>query len=471
MARRLHTQSGSPPSFRPAVAHRLPLSDVVASLSYALDLTEGQPQGHSVRSCILGMHVGREVGLSSEQLSSLYYALLLKDAGCSANAAPVAEAFGADDHTVKRALKTTNWSNFISASVYVARHAARGGTPWARLRHIVGLARSGSEQTSHLMRIRCDRGAEIVRQLGFPTDTAEAIRALDEHWDGRGQPNGLHGEEIPLLARICGLAQTTEVFLQAEGVNATVEMLLARRGSWFDPRLTDVLLDESGNPPFWRQVQSARRPSSLAGQEPSDRVQWLGSNDLDRMAEAFADIIDAKSPYTYRHSKGVAEISRHLGRSLGCSRSEIALLYRAGLLHDIGKLGVSNRILDKPGRLTDAEMAEVRLHPRYSMEILTHVAAFAEVAPAAAQHHERLDGSGYPWGLEGDQLSLVSRIVAVADVFEALTADRPYRAGMPASRALAILQEDAGTGYDGDVVEALERWAREMAPSRWARAS
>lgn len=453
------------------MTHRLPLSDVVASLSYALDLTEGQPQGHSIRACLIGMHIGRAVGLDSDAQSHLYYALLLKDAGCSANAAPLAESFATNDHVAKRALKTTNWSNYVSAAMYVARHAARGGTPWTRLRHIVGLARTGSEKTKELIRIRCERGAEIVRELGFSSQTAEAIRALDEHWDGRGQPAGLRAEEIPLLARIAGIAQTTEVFLQAEGANGAVEMLLERRGTWFDPTLADVLIDEAGNTPFWRQILAARRPAALAGQEPADRVHWVASDDLDRVAEAFADIIDAKSPYTYRHSKGVAEISRHLGHALGCPRHDVSVLYRAGLLHDIGKLGISNRILDKRGGLTDAEMAEVRLHPRYSMEILSHVAAFSEAAPAAAQHHERLDGTGYPWGLTGPQLSLTSRIVAVADVFEALTADRPYRDGVPAARALAMIGREAGSAYDPDVVSALESWARAMAPSQWAHAS
>lgn len=445
------------------MSHRLPLSDVVASLSHALDLTEGQPQGHSIRACLIGMHVGREIGLGSDALSELYYALLLKDAGCSANAAPVAAAFGSDDHSVKRALKTTNWSSPLSAATYIARQAARGGTTWQKLRHVIGMARGGGEQARDFMRIRCERGAGIVRELGFPDATAAAIRALDEHWDGKGHPEGLRAEEIPLLARICGIAQTTEVFLQSAGVDATVEMLLDRRGSWFDPRLVDVLLDEASNLPFWRQVAAAQRPSALAGQEPAELVHWVESHDLDRVAGAFADIIDAKTPYTYRHSKGVAEIGSHLARRLGCSPAEVERVHRAGLLHDIGKLGISNRILDKPGALTEAEFAEVRLHPRYSMEILGHVAAFAELAPAAAYHHERIDGTGYPWGLKGEQLDLLSRIVAVADVYEALTADRPYRAGMPPREAMAVVRADAGRGFDPDVVLALERWVHERA--------
>lgn len=443
--------------------HRLPLSDVVASLSHALDLTEGQPQGHSIRSCLIGMHVGREVGLDSDALSHLYYALLLKDAGCSANAAPLAAAFGSDDQVVKRAFKTTDWSNYLSAATWVARQAARGGTPWQKLRHVVGMARGGGEQARGFMRIRCERGANIVRELGFPEPTAEAIRALDEHWDGKGHPLGLREEEIPLLARIAGIAQTTEVFLQSAGVGATVEMLLERRGTWFEPRLVDVLLDQAGNLAFWRRVAGAHRPSALSGQEPAEHVHWVEADDLDRVAGAFADIIDAKTPYTYRHSKGVAEIASRLAARLGCSEPDIVQVNRAGLLHDIGKLGISNRILDKPGRLTDAEYAEVQLHPRYSMEILGHVAAFADLAPAAAHHHERLDGTGYPWGLAGNQLDLPSRIVAVADVYEALTADRPYREGMSPRKALGIIVDDAGSAFDPDVVLALEGWVRERA--------
>lgn len=445
------------------MSHKLPLSDVVASLSHALDLTEGQPQGHSIRSCLIGMHVGREIGLSSESLSHLYYALLLKDAGCSANAAPLAATLGSDDQVVKRSYKTVDWSNYISAAAWIARQSARGGTTWQKLRHVVGIARRGTGQGREFTRIRCERGAGIVRELGFPEPTAAAIRALDEHWDGKGHPEGLRKEEIPLLARICGLAQTTEVFLQSAGVGATIEMLLKRRGKWFDPRLVDVLLDEAGNLAFWRSVSGAHRASALAGQEPAEQVHWLELGDLDRVAEAFADIIDAKTPYTFRHSKGVAEIARSLAQGLGVDAPDVERVHRAGLLHDIGKLGISNRILDKPGRLTEAEFAEIRLHPRYSMEILGHVAAFADLAPAAAHHHERLDGSGYPWGLAGDQLDLLSRIVAVADVYEALTADRPYRGGMHPTDALRIIVSDAGRAFDPDVVLMLEQWLRERA--------
>jgi HD-GYP domain-containing protein (c-di-GMP phosphodiesterase class II) len=193
--------------------------------------------------------------------------------------------------------------------------------------------------------------------------------------------------------------------------------------------------------------------SALVGIEPNDRVRMLTESQLDGVAEAYGEIIDAKSPFTYQHSRRVAEISRSLGAYFGRPPLTVQQLYRAGLLHDVGKLGVSNRILDKPGKLTDRELESIRQHPRFTMEILQHVRAFSDLARTAALHHERLDGRGYPWGLNADHLDPDSRVLAVADVFEALTADRPYRAGLPVERALEMLGKDAG--LDGNVVDAL----------------
>ena len=144
----------------------------------------------------------------------------------------------------------------------------------------------------------------------------------------------------------------------------------------------------------------------------------------------------AKSPYTYRHSANVAALARGIGRQMGVGDLEERRLVRAGLLHDIGKLGVSNRILDKPGRLTDEERTVVERHPLYTMEILERVSAFEELLKTAAYHHERLDGSGYPWRLAGSQLDAAARTLAVANVYEALTADRPYRAPLTPDAAL-----------------------------------
>lgn len=429
-------------------------SEVLAALSFALDLTEGQPPGHAMRSCLIGMRIAGELGLSPETRSALYYALLLKDTGCSANSAQTAASFGSDEHIVKRNLKTTDWSSQFHVAAYAFRNAAVGCSLPERARHVLKVANQPGGARA-MFRIRCERGAEISRRLGFPEETAEAVLSLDEHWDGRGYPQGLMGESIPLLARIASLAQTLEVFFTEEGPDRALQVARQRRGAWFDPELVDLVWSWRSDRDWWARIQGSSAERMVTEAEPPDSRLDLDDAGLDSVAGAFADIIDAKSPFTFRHSWGVAGYAVAIGAELGLSSAEQRRLYRAGLLHDVGKLGVSNRILDKAGSLTPHERLEVERHPVYTWQILSRVTSFREFARLAALHHERLDGNGYPWKLPAGDLDLPARILAVADVYEALTADRPYRAGMPEEQAVAILVGDAGVRLDRDAVEAL----------------
>ncbi|MGH2960554.1 MAG: HD-GYP domain-containing protein, partial [Solirubrobacterales bacterium] len=185
---------------------------------------------------------------------------------------------------------------------------------------------------------------------------------------------------------------------------------------------------------------------------------------IDRVAEAFAQVIDAKSPYTATHSAGVAEIAVGIGKVQGMIPKELNDLNRAGLLHDIGKLGVPNTILDKPSKLSPADWKVMRDHPRYTEEILSQVSVFKSIAQMAGRHHERLDGSGYHRGLRGAQMSNMDKILQVADVAEALAADRPYRAGMSVDQVLAIVDSEAGTKLDPGAVESLHTYLDSIQP-------
>jgi putative nucleotidyltransferase with HDIG domain len=435
---------------------RVALSEVLGALSYALDLTEGEPPGHAVRTTAIGMRLAEQIGLGEEERSSLFYALLLKDAGCSSNASRLSSLFSADDHAAKRAMKVTDWSRTGALAAYTWRAVAPGGGPLAKARVMRRITQE-EEVTRELIGTRCERGAEIARMLELPEDTAQAIRALDEHWDGSGQPLGLRGEEIPLFARVLCLAQTVEVFVRTVGLRGALGMALKRRGRWFDPALVDALLSVRDDRAFWAPFEDpiARVPP-VAAWEPADRVLTAGDDRLDRVADAFARVIDAKSPFTARHSAEVARWAVEIGRVLEMGVEELRDLRRAGLLHDIGKLAVSSRILDKPGRLEPDEFAAIREHPRYTQQILERVACLRGIVETAASHHERLDGAGYHRGLTGVDLSRPARILAVADIYEALTADRPYRSAMPTDKALAIVREQRGTGLCPTAVDALE---------------
>ncbi|MCB2147710.1 MAG: HD domain-containing protein [Deltaproteobacteria bacterium] len=191
-------------------------------------------------------------------------------------------------------------------------------------------------------------------------------------------------------------------------------------------------------------------------------VAWSNVNlirDLRRLTigslQALAGTVDAKSPWTAGHSARVMQISLSIGRHMGLPPERIDRLERAALLHDIGKIGISSKILDKPGRLTDEEFDIIKSHPVIGNRILTPITAFKEIIPMIRQHHERWDGKGYPDGLSGDVITLEARIMAVADVYDAMTSDRPYRKGMERERVFSIMKSEAGHQFDPAVVEAF----------------
>jgi HD-GYP domain-containing protein (c-di-GMP phosphodiesterase class II) len=437
------------------------MSEVVSALSYALDIVEGQPAGHAVRSCLLGMHVGQAIGLDDERMSSLFYALLLKDLGCSSNASKICYLFGNDDRVVKADFKTVDWNSLSERLKYVVRNAAPEGGMVDRLRHFGRVALTGAASTSEIVRIRCDRGASIARVLGLSEETAVAIRNLDEHWDGSGHPDGVAGEAIPLLARILNLAQTVEVFLARDGFDAALAMAESRSGSWFDPELVAALGPLRNDEALLQALFCASPRSALHALEPEDRRMVADDATLDRIALAFGQVVDAKSPWTAAHSQGVADVAVGIAREQGFSAEEIVWLRRAALLHDLGKLGVSNSILDKPAKLDEAELAILRRHPEFTFTMLRHVAAFDSIAELAASHHERLDGKGYHRGLDGRDLSPAARALVVADMYEALAAHRPYRKDLDEGEVMTILTKNVlNEGICPAAFEALRSFLR-----------
>ena len=431
------------------------VSELLAALSFALDLTEGQPFGHALRSCLIGMRLAERLDLPVQDRRDLYYAMLLKDVGCSSNAARVFELFGGDERAAKHALKRVDWTNYLMAARYAFSQAAPGAKWFDRARRLASIAGAGPKVAAEMVQARCTRGAEIVTELGFGPAPAAAVAALDEHWDGHGQPRGLRREEIPLLARIISLAQTVEVFAVIDGASEALAMARSRRGSWFDPNLVDAILDLVPTLERWCALDEWALQEAVRAIEPGEATVIAGPGTLDRIARGFAKVVDAKSPFTARHSERVAEIALDVARALGLPESELQDLGRAGLLHDLGKLSVPNVILDKPGRLSALEWETVRLHPYYTQRILDRVEGFQELAFVASSHHERLDGRGYFRGLRGAQIPVGARILAVADIFEALTAARPYRPALPYETALATMERDRGAALGGDCLEAL----------------
>lgn len=434
----------------------LKLSELIGALSHALDITEGQPEGHCVRCCWIGMHVGREIGLDEHALWELYYTLLLKDLGCSSNAARICELYLTDDLAFKRDFK---WVDGTLPQVlrFVVGHTGLRGTLAERFRTMLTIFRDGDDIAQELIQTRCQRGAEIARQLRFSEGVAQGIHALDEHWDGSGRPDRLAGEAIPVYARIALLAQVVDVFHTVEGPAGAMQEAQARAGRWFDPRLVDALERVAARPGFWGQLAADDVDRAVFGLEPGRFEVPLDDDYLDEIAAAFGQVVDAKSPYTQGHSVRVALYADLIAAQLGLSPARRRWLKRGALLHDVGKLGVSNAVLDKPGKLDAEEWEAVQRHAAYTEAILSRIGAFGELARVSGAHHERLDGKGYPRGLSADDISLETRIITTADIFDAITAERPYRAAVPIPRTLEIMAENVGTAIDARCFDALRR--------------
>jgi HD-GYP domain-containing protein (c-di-GMP phosphodiesterase class II) len=209
---------------------------------------------------------------------------------------------------------------------------------------------------------------------------------------------------------------------------------------------------------LWNTLTDGSAREIAMGLEPEDRVLRASEDAIDNICDAFAEIIDAKSPYTHRHSLGVESAATAIGTQLGFRAKEMPLLRRAALLHDIGKLSVPNTILDKPGKLNAQEWETVRLHPYYTQRILERISGFAHLAFLASTHHEKLDGSGYYRNLHGSQLPIAARALVVADMYDALAAKRPYRDALPKETVLQIMFKKVPHALDQDCFNALREW-------------
>ena len=434
----------------------LQLSELISALSHALDITEGQPEGHCVRCCWIGMHIGRRCGLDDGELWNLYYTLLLKDLGCSSNAARICELYLTDDLRFKRDFKTVG-DSLPQVLGFVLGHTGLKAPLAERFRSVLTIFREGDEIAQELISTRCQRGADIARLLRFPDSVAAGIYSLDEHFNGQGRPQRLAGEAIPLYSRIALLAQVVDVFHTAGGPQAAVNEVRGRSGSWFDPALVGIFNDLAAEDTFWATLASSDVMHAILALEPASHIVALDDDYLDDIAAAFGQVVDSKSPYTSGHSARVALYTDLIAETLGLPLDRRRWLKRGALLHDVGKLGVSNSILDKPGKLDADEWAAVQSHAAYTEAILSRIGAFAELAVVSAAHHERLDGKGYPRGLLADQITLETRIITTADIFDAITAERPYRGAAPIPKTLEIMAENVGTAIDPACFEALKK--------------
>ena len=437
-------------------------SEIISALSFAIDLTEDAVPGHALRSCLLGMRIARALGVGTRELEALYYALLLKDVGCSSNGSRLGPRIFRDERQENEAATDPRRPRLRGTrdALKLIQEEARGKAPQQqRFRRLLHMGPRQRRSDQEMILLRCERGANIARKLGLSTVTCDAVFALDERWDGAGAPLRLRGQAIPLLARIVTLAEHLDAFACECTPTVAMNRMREQSGRWFDPELVDVAFALNHAGQLWTDclptdnLEICRRLVIGLDPEGSDGV---GADEIDRICEAFADVVDAKSPFTYRHSVGVAQVAVSMGTTLALPPDRLRVVQRAALLHDLGKLAVPNTILDKSECLSAEEWHAVVEHPRLTQQILARIEPFAELAAIAGAHHEKLDGSGYPNGLREDQLGIESRVIAVADTYRAMTEGRPYRPGVSHAVAVGKLRELTPHQLDARCVEALD---------------
>jgi HD-GYP domain-containing protein (c-di-GMP phosphodiesterase class II) len=444
------------------------VSELVATLSYAADLGLGQPMEHCTRQTVIALRLADLVGASPADREATYYVGLLKNVYCHADAAEQASWFGDDI-----GFKGDGFDMFDGSTAHVAamlvRRLASHGSGTDRARRLASFPVAAQKLVGSFLTTHSALAAQFAERLSLDAAVTAAIRQAYEQWDGKGYPHRLRGEQIGLPARLVNLASPIEVVSRRGGVDAACRVARRHRGGQFDPSLVDTFCDHA--PQLLDDLAGAAGWSAILDAEPPLSRRVAGA-DLDAVLEAMADLVDLKSPHLAGHSRGVANLAAEAARISGLSTEETEVLRRAGLLHDLGRLGVSNAVWDKPSALGFAEFERVRLHPYLTDRMLAGVTALGRSREIAARHHERLDGSGYPRGLNAASLTPADRLLAAADCYHAMTEPRPYRPPLEPERAGAELAAEVKAGrLDGEAVNAVLRAAGRRAPARreWPR--
>ncbi len=381
------------------------LGNLVLSLSEAMDLADPSLSQHQQRVAYAVWEMGKAADFSRERLEKIFIAALLHDIG----------AFSLEEKITLRNFEVEN----------VEHH--------------------------------CIRGEILLRDVPWVKTSAKIIRFHHREWSQWDE-----SIDTPLVAeaQMVYLADYVERKINREQNilhqhQDIISIIKSMSGSHFHPRVVDLFLTVSDREEFWLDMVSNRLYSYLLHEGPFRKVE-INFVDISMISELFRNIIDFRSRFTSTHSSGVAASAAMLSKMFGLTDTEVALMGVAGNFHDIGKLAIPNSILDKPGKLDKCEIAVMRSHTYYTYAVINTIGGLQQIAEWAAYHHERLDGSGYPFRCTASELNTGARIMMVADIFTALAEDRPYRKGMSRKGIEKILRQFVDRNLlDGKIVNLL----------------
>ncbi|MFC9788412.1 HD domain-containing phosphohydrolase [Rhodococcus sp. NPDC127528] len=426
-------------------------AELLAALSLAIDLGLGQPMEHMLRSAVVATRLSDRCGLDAAQRGTVYYATLIAWIGCHADSHELAALFGddiafrADTYRVDRA--------GLPFLRLMLRHTGDGLPVWDRgLRQAAFLVTARARVTD-LIRSHCTSARVFADRVGCDRRVGEAIAATFERWDGSGLPAGLRGDDLPVEAQVAQIADVVEVHLRAGGLAQAVDVVRARSGGQFGPVVAETFVARA------EEIVAGLLDTDVwaaALEQAPDRGVILTEPELDSLLRSMADFVDLKCPTLLGHSRAVGDLAAAAARVRGMSEADATLLYRAGLVHGLGRMGVPNSIWEKSGPLTAAEWERVRLYPYLTGRILRRVDGLGPVVALATAHRERLDGSGFPRGVSGAELTQSDRLLAAAEAYRRGVEPRPHRAGLGADGAAERIRRQAREGrLDPAAVDAV----------------
>jgi HD-GYP domain-containing protein (c-di-GMP phosphodiesterase class II)/DNA-binding CsgD family transcriptional regulator len=442
------------------------LADLLGGLSMVADLGFGLPPQTALRSCLVATALARRLDLPESDVRDCFYTALLMHVGCVSVAHEAAAAFG-DDIALNRAVARTNFGDPRDVERTLIPEMTREMAPAARQRAAAFAVRHGDAWGRRADVGVCEVARHTAARVGLPESTQTALHHVYETWVGGWVPGGLGGDAIPIAARVARAATDVAVFEDLGGHDAAVVALRQRAGVILDPAVTAAFaVDPTG---VVAEAISGDPRERILDVEPTPVVVRTGAEVVE-VAAAFGDLVDVKSPFLHGHARETARLAVGAARRLGLDDAESQRVELAGLLHDVGRAGVSNAVWDKPGPLARGEWEQVRVHGYHSERILATSPSLEPLAAMAGMHHERLDGSGYHRCSTAAAIPMGARILAAADAFSAMVQARPHRAALAAEQAAAEIMAEARAGrIDHDAAGAVLAEAGQPAPTRRER--
>lgn len=427
------------------------LAELVSTLSIASDLGMGRPVERVLRQTVIAMRLADVAGVDPTVRAATYYTSLLTWVGCATDTSDLAVLFGEEEDLFADAHDGDLTP--LAMGMFMVRHLGRGGPALRRVGMVGRFLATAGRSVQKVMEEHCLAAGDFADRLGLGDDVRTPLLQAFERWDGKGVPGKVGSEQVAPAIRLVRLADNVEAFHHAGGFEMAIAVARERRGTQFDPDLVDCFCDHAdailadvGRLSAWDEV-IALDPSLGAP---------MGEALFDEALSAFGDFADLKDPTRTGHSRGVAALAGRAASLLGLPPAEVANIRRAGWLHDIGVIGVSSTVWTEPGPWSVGQRERSRTHPYLTERMLSRSPTLSRIGQCAALHHERLDGSGYPKGLTADAIPVSARILAAADVYDALRQPRPHRPAVEADAAERLLRGEVAAGrLDGDAVNAV----------------